>query len=355
MTAEIFSHTGFFSATATAVSPSKPPFSQVPQALVRDLCALADAGALTSAQTAQGGISASAAYVLTFDNGRRLFVKGSHPGDQSHGAANVRDECAAYRALGVLRDVAPAFCGLAHLDSGDDNGWWLGAWEAIDVCAAGYDAAALFSLLDQLQAEKAAPPAHFPAAQAHPYLSQFLSATFKWQRLRQESTRARKLCLSFSDPQHGTQWLQAHIGQFCALQEQAAAYPWRQGLLHGDLRCDNFIYGGQEDGDRRWYMIDWANAATGPLVFDRVMLAASLCADGACDAHTALCHASAGGLDEEAVLMAAMQAGYFADQLYRAAPRVMPRLRPLQKAMFAGLTEMLAAAGIMPPAPPMAA
>ena len=46
-----------------------------------------------------------------------------------------------------------------------------------------------------------------------------------------------------------------------------------------------------------------------------------------------------------------MQTGYFADQIYRTPPAVMPRLRPIQKAMFAALMAMLAADGAVPALP----
>ncbi len=356
MTFSLTPYHGIFTAAPTGQAAHKPDFAQVPQRIGDDLCRLAGAGAIVAVSTVAGGVSASASFILTFDNGRRLFVKGSHPGDQSHGAANLRGECMAYRNIDLLRDCAPPFCGMVHADHGDDNGWWLGAWEAVETSASAYNADALFAMLDDVQRYEVPAQAGLAVASAHPYLSQFMTDTYKWQRLRGDAQRAQKFAQCFDDAPAALQWLSANSDKLCALQARASTFAWRLGLMHGDLRCDNYIYGALPASPARWYMIDWANAADGPLAFDRVMLAASLCAQGACTVTDALAFAQ-GDLDAEEIrLMLVMQAGYFADQIYRAPPAAMPRLRPVQKAMFAGLLALLDAAEVVaaPPAGPLA-
>ena len=343
---------GIFSTTDSASSVTKPAFVTVPQRLCDDLCTMVGAHSITSADIVSGGVSASASFIITFDNQRRVFVKGSHPGDQSHGAANVRGECMAYRALNILRDVAPPFCGMVYADRGDDNGWWLGAWDAVNISPQPYNAQALFSLLGDIQRCDVPASEGITVASAHPYLSQFLTDTYKWQRLRDDKTRAGKFGQCFANSAAVQAWLDTNIAMLCDLQTRASTHAWRLGLMHGDLRCDNYIYGELPAQDARWYMIDWANAADGPLAFDRVMLAASLCADGACTPQDALGFARDNLDGDDIRLMLVMQAGYFADQIYRQPPAVMPRLRPIQKAMFAGLMAMLAADGCVS-APPM--
>ena len=80
------------------------------------------------------------------------------------------------------------------------------------------------------------------------------------------------------------------------------------------------------------------------------MLAASLCAEGLLSGTAAYQQACETLHGDDAALMTVMLAGYFADQMYRAPPASMPRLRPLQRAMFWGCAEMLVAAyGMTPP------
>jgi hypothetical protein len=164
-----------------------------------------------------------------------------------------------------------------------------------------------------------------------------------------------KFTACFADEAAAASWLAAALPALLALQARAPAQSFRLGLIHGDLRCDNIIAGTLHGAETRWWLVDWANAAEGPLLFDRVMLAASLLAAGGGDA-AALARAARG--DHPAAdchVMLAVQAGYFADQLYRAPPAALPGLRPLQKAMFWALAQLLAAENIVPPPPSFAA
>lgn len=349
MTSVLSQFHGIFSAANDTICAPKPPFSLVPQRLRDDLCTLVGAKDIIHVESVQGGVSASAAYLVTFDNARKVFVKGSHPGDQSHGAANLRGECMAYRSIDILHDVSPPLCGMVSADRGDDQGWWLGVWGAVDATSRAYDAAALFALLDEIQQSEVPAKVGLPVASAHPYLSQFMNDVYKWQRLRNDSTRTQKFIQCFDHTVAIQQWLSTEIDTLCRLQTEASTHSWRLGLVHGDLRCDNYIFGELSQQPARWYVIDWANAADGPLAFDRVMLAASLCADGVCDPQAAFRMACDHLNSDDIRLMIVMQAGYFADQVYRAPPAVMPRLRPLQKAMLVALLEMLGVEGsIMP-------
>lgn len=342
---------GFFSARSDA-SAVKPPFSAVPLRIREDLCRLAGASTITEAVIADGGISASASFIVTFDTGLRLFVKGSHPGDQSHGAANLRGECMAYRAIDILGDIAPQFCGMVSLDAGDDNGWWLGAWQVVDVKhTIPYDASALFDIMHMVASHEVPPSRGLSVASAHPYLAQFIGDTYKWKRVTQDTARRTQFAHCFIDDLAAHDWLAAYGDKLCDLQNRAASHAWQLGLIHGDARCDNFIHA-QAAGHTspRWYLVDWANAADGALAFDRVMLAASLCAEGVLGGAAAYQRASDTVQAEDCALMTVMLAGYFADQMYRAPVSSMPRLRPLQRAMFWACAQMLSAAyGMTPP------
>ena len=330
---------------------AKPDFKGVPASLQRDLCTLVGAQNITRAATASGGISAAASFHLAFDNGAALFVKGSHPGDQSHGAANLRGECAAYQSLPLLRDIAPPYVGMVFVDNGDDNGWWLGAWQAIKVTAAPPEPAAAFALLDRVQLSDVTADGAVPLATAHPYLAQFFNATYKWQRVADDPRRAEKFAACFADTFTAAAWLRQNLPALLKLQSMGATQTYRLGLMHGDLRCDNFLYGALGTNASRWWLIDWANVAEGPLLFDRVMLAASLHAAGALSLRDAARYAQGDHPLADYHCMLASQAGYFADQLYRDVPAAMPALRDLQKAMFWALAALLTDAQIATPLP----
>lgn len=308
----------------------------MPPALAARICDLAGEARIDDAQTAYGGYSASASYLITFSSGRRVFAKGTHPGEMSHGAENLRGEIRAYQSLPLLHSLAPRFIGLAALDESDDNGWMLGLWQAVDAAPLPPDAAPYRQALQLLQQSGA--PDSLPQAQDHPYLRQFLNDEKKWKRLRDEPQTADKFTGLFAAPAQGAQWLRENVAALCALQAQNAAAIYTQGLMHGDLRCDNFLYDGA-----RLYVIDWANAARGPLWFDRAFLGASCMMLG---------HAGAAMLfDEVPDAALAALAGYFADQAYRAVPPKMPRLRHMQRAMLAAFLQQLAARGaVTPPA-----
>lgn len=334
-------------------SAAKPDFAGVPPRILRDLLTLVQANSMTAAVTAPGGISASAAFVVSFDNGARLFIKGSHPGDQSHGAANLRGECAAYQALPILRDIAPPWCGMVYDDRGDDNGWWLGAWQALDIMPARPDADAAFILLQSIASADVPQDGSIALATAHPYLSQFFNDTYKWRRLHDDVTRAQKFAACFTDADIAREWLLQSLPRLMTLQAAASHHPFRLGLMHGDLRCDNLLYAARDGAPPRWWVVDWANAAEGPLLYDRVMLAASLLAAGTLDVAAAARHARGDHDADGYHIMLATMSGYFADQIYRAVPASMPRLREVQKAMFWALAALLADAGLAPPLPPL--
>lgn len=187
MTSDLFPFAGIFSDSDVKTLSLKPDFDVVPQPLRDDLCRLAGAQEIVRARTVGGGVSASASFIVDFDNGDSVFVKGSHPGDQSHGAANLRGECMVYRSVDALRDLSPLFRGMVYLDRGDDHGWWLGAWTALQDTPSTpvYDVDAMHRFLAEIKNCDVPASAGLPVASAHPYLSQFMNDTYKWKRLRE--------------------------------------------------------------------------------------------------------------------------------------------------------------------------
>lgn len=337
--------------------PPKPAFGAVPPAMVADLCRLAGAQAVIAGTTMQGGFSAAAAFKVTFDNGVTLAVKGAHPGDQSHAAQALRDEVNAYAALPLLKDISPAYIGTSVDDSSNDDGWWLGAWQWLErgQPSANDRARAARGLLSRMADTAENDMTALPVALAHPYLKQFFTADNKWRRIADDALRAEKFDRCFVSPQAATAWRNENITVLLQAQEYTARTAFVLGLMHGDLRCDNLFYGAAAHEDPHWWIIDWVNAAEGPLVFDRVMLAASLLAAGDISAEDAIDFAAC---EDTAVppahvmTMAASMAGYFAEQMYRAVPAAMPALRDIQRAMFWALCHMLYVGGVIKTAPP---
>lgn len=349
-----------FSPERSAAVPraAKPDFSQVPPAVLRDLCRLVQASSVTDAKTlTTAGFSVSAAFLLTFDTKDRVFVKGSHPGDQSHGAANLRGEIAALHAMLTPEVFSPPCIGMVCSDPHDDDGWWLGVWPALDEkSTAGQDApAAMFALLDRFQQSDVAGYDNWPIATAHPYLRLFFNDTHKWRRLAAEEQRRQAFAGCFADPAAAGAWLKESLPFFLQQQQSISGLSFACGPMHGDLRCDNFLFASLGAASPRWWMVDWANAAEGPQVFDRAMLGASLVAAGRLKAKEAWDYMQDATLPSGHVAtMLSALAGYFADQIYRERPQALPALRMLQAAMLFGCSACLGEKGLVSPLPPFA-
>lgn len=310
----------------------KPSFDAVPVS-VRAALENVAGGAIVSATTAFGGLSNAAGFVVD-TGGRKFFVKGSHPGDITHGTQNLRQDIAAYDVPAV-RAAAPRYLGIAG--DGDEDGWLLGVWEYIDARPVPPE-----KMIEALQAFQSDPAAALKPASSQNYISLFLNPHKKWLRLRDEETTRNKFLSVFEDP--AGDWFAAHIGKLCALQEAAA---WKDdGLLHGDLRADNFLYDG-----KKVFVIDWPNACRGPRAFDALFLCANLEALGYGRMEDFL--KPLGIPHDEDIRMAACISGFLADQIYRAVPEKLPRLRWMQKGMFLALLKHLHRQGVIEPLPRM--
>lgn len=311
----------------------KPSFSAVPAPVRLSLEKLMG-GKILSATTTHGGFSNAAGFIVETDKGRKFFVKGSHPGDITHGTQNLRQDIAAY-AVPAVKEAAPRHLGV--VGDGDEDGWLLGVWEYID--ARPVPPEKMIGALLKFQSDPAA--ALLPASSQN-YISLFLNPHKKWLRLRDEESVRRKFLSVFSEPAEA--WFAANIGKLCDVQMQAA---WKDDtLLHGDLRADNFLYDG-----KKVFVIDWPNACRGPRAFDALFLCANLEALGYGTMASFL--KSAQLPREEEIAMAVCISGFFADQIYRAVPEKLPRLRWMQKGIFAALLRHLHKLGIVEPPPRM--
>ncbi len=295
---------------------------------------------IISGQTIYGGFSASANFIIEFASGRKIFAKGSHPQEMAHGTQHLRQEVAAYDFCEGLKKLSPAYLGMAG--DGDEDGWLLGFWEYIEA----RNDIPLESIIGALIEFQSFPVAALKSARDQNYISLFLNEDKKWKRIASDKAVATKFLSLLDDG--GASWLSRNIATLEKIQQEPLI--GREGLLHGDLRIDNFLYDG-----KRTYVIDWPNACHGPLVFDTLFLVANLEALGICTIEEALSIYEAGGgtafSKNEKTVMAVRISGFFADQAYRASPHRLPRLRWMQKGILFTLLGYLVRLGIIDSSP----
>lgn len=320
----------------------KPAFGTLPQNLRAQISALCKSD-IAEGVSVYGSLSATAGFALTLRDGRRIFAKGSHPGEMSHATLHIKSEIQAYQTLPVLRSVAPAFIGV--VSDGNEDGWTLGLWEYADTDARAPVRERTADIMQHLaRVHAAAIPGVFTAdAHTHNYLSLFLRDEKKWRRIKDEPKIKNKLLGVFEDEDAAAMFFSGALETLCTLQSAAADFDFKSGLIHGDLRLDNILL-----TEARIYIVDWPNACRGPVAFDALMLSVHLEAMGFGRAEDFLSlYDAEAGTDfaqtnsEELIIMAASMAGFFADQVYRAVPEKMPRLRWMQKSLFFGLLSLL--------------
>lgn len=322
----------------------KPGFYDVPPEIVlrlQEVCG----GKIASAETAFGGFSASASFVITLSGGKKFFIKGTHPLDTSHGAENLRQEIMAYETLPALGGISPKYIGVVSDGTGDD-GWMLGAWEYVEHRSDLVSLDAVVDVLRNWPDGTAAKAALVPAA-SHVFIGRLFDDERKWLRIRANEDVRKKFLSLFADPK-AAGWLEKNISALCGLQEKGAGLLKPEGIIHGDLRLDNMLFTGE--GVR---VIDWPNICLGPRVFDIAFLYASLEAFGLCPFDKALEAFDGGVKHEDVPVMLGCLSGYFADQAYRDTPLSMPRLRWMQRSMLLAQLNQLSRMGIIESPPHM--
>jgi hypothetical protein len=328
------------------VREQKPQPADLPPAIMRQLEKLLKAKIVDST-FAYGGLSVSAAFIFTLDSGEKIFAKGSHPGDTAHGAKNLAQEVFVYECLDIVRETSPPYLGL--VSDGEEDGWMLGVWCCVEHDPKKASAERVIASLNSWQRTQSA-KALLPAAREHVYISQLLSGEKKWLRLRNDEVAKKKFSALFLNPEAGRKWFDKNVPTLCQYQLRAEKMRAEEGLVHGDLRIDNFLF-----GEKTW-VIDWPNACWGPLVFDLVFLFSNMEALGfgvfeeLTASYTKVTGTAPEPDDQVAVLTAL--SGYFADQAYREVVEKMPRLRWMQKSMLLAQLKILARFGIIesPPA-----
>jgi len=331
-----------------ATPETKPDFADIPEDILKKIGRRL-AGEVEDGDVVYGSFSASAGYVLTLDSGIRVFAKGTHPGEMAHGTQHLRQEIAAYENLPVLKDVSPAY--YSFVTDNDEDGWSLGLWEYIapDAPAPTADAVRdIMTLLVRVHQSDVPAGALRPAREQN-FISGFFQDEKKWRRLRDEEKTRDKFLSLFTSAADGAAWLDHALESLIAWQADNATRVYVEGLIHGDLRLDNVLFGGG-----RVYLVDWPNACIGPVLFDLVFIAAHLESLGLCKAEDSIAaYRAAGGqpfvsddaATAELCAMLGAVSGYFADQAYRAVPEKLPRLRWMQKSMLLACLNILSRFG----------
>lgn len=325
---------------------SKPSFDMLPDDMRRKIENRL-AGEIVAGETVYGSLSSSAGYVLEFDSGLKVFAKGSHPDEMSHGTQHIRTEIRAYEYLPVLKDVAPRL--YSWVSDNDEDGWTLGLWQYIAQDTKADIAARIPDIIKSIARVHGAevPEGAVPDARGHNYVGQFLDGGKKWRRIEADAAIRAKFTALFEDAALAAEWLARNLSALCALQQEASTRAFSEGLIHGDLRLDNILF--VKD---RSLLVDWPNACLAPRVFDLVMFFSHLesAGFGAAENFLPLYDAAAGtdfalSRSGEIAAMAGAMSGYFADQAYRTVPDKLPRLRWMQKSLLCAQLRWLARMG----------
>lgn len=326
----------------------KPQFADLPPALLRQIETLAGEK-IESSDVAFGGFSSSAGFIMTLQSGRRIFAKGTHPGELSHGAKNLGQEVMAYETLDILRAVSPPYIGV--VSDGADDGWMLGVWDFVPHDPNLASAERVMETMKRWQLDRDA-RGILPSARTQAYIDQFFVPEKKWLRLRNDENVRKKFCSMFMQPSMAAKWFENNMGALCQWQSKIDKLQSHEGLLHGDLRLDNFLF-----MPARTFVVDWPNACWGPLAFDMICIFSNMEAMGYGLTESMLetyAHMGGAPLDFEArATMLCAVSGYFADQAYREVPENLPRLRWMQKSMLLAQLKCLARLGVIEPPPPM--
>ncbi len=333
-----------------AAREARPSWNEVPPALVAEIETLLGEKIL-GAEIAYGGYSPAADFIVRLAR-KKVFIKGTHPQQDAHGAEMLRQEVAAYQALPVLRDLSPAYLGTAGDPGPADNGWLLAAFDYIDAAPTlpwtQEKLAAAFRLLGRIHNHA---KTGLPDARAKNYVEKFLKPEGGWLRFAAEPQTAAKFLTLFEDADAGRAWLAAALPLLCGLQENIGALGGPAGVLHQDLRSDNILFG----LDGRAWLVDWPNACYGPVALDLAFFLPSVTAEGGGDirALSAL-YRDVTGIEvsrQDMTWALASYAGHMADNAYRAVPARLPRLRWMQKSILWAMLEGLTALADIPPPP----
>lgn len=306
---------------------AKPPWSQVPPPLRRQVEEIAGAAVARGARV-WGGYGPAPTFRLRLADGRGLFFKGIHQATGSFAREAFSREERVYHDLSeLITPWAPRLYGVvAHQD-----------WRAL--------------LLEDL-GPKSAPPwtpalaraaarglADFHASTLGRRLPDWLerfqdtASSVTWERVDEETEGLRVVAgLAGNRAPEALAWLRASLPRLATEARAAAATPAPHALTHTDMRSDNLrIING------RLRLFDWPFTEVGLAEFDLAEFAQSVAVDGGPDPERVVAwyRERLGARDDALDASVAWMAAFFARLAWRPEEPELPRLRRFQRQQLA--------------------
>ena len=318
----------------------KPDFTALPAALVADI-EMHIGGKIIQGDIAWGGYSPAFSALITRRDGKKFFIKGSHPEHKAHGAKMLAQEMDAYRYSKGIRRVAPEFIG--HVTHGSEDDWHLGIWQAIPGAhlVRQWDELSLKAVAYALKNLYGTPPEPgIPPMAETNFICDITSGALGWEKFVNNPDRYAHFAAMFTDEPAARKWLDDHLPDLVEAASQPAANH-DDVILNFDLRSDNIVF----DDMGAAFLVDWPNACRGPAGYDIISLSANIMADcgyPAWDAQAYICKTVNINIPKaDRIRILCQLSGYFALQAYRRVPDKLPRLRWMQKSMLYSLTNWL--------------
>jgi aminoglycoside phosphotransferase (APT) family kinase protein len=202
-------------------------------------------GRVVATDGRSGGFSPGLASVLTFDSGRRIFVKAVNASRNTFSVDMIRAES---RVLASLPAHVPA----PRLRWTYDDGEWVAlATDAVDGYNPGQpwtagDLDRFLSAATTLAESLTPAPIDAPGIWADAEFS-------SWSCLADDPESARL-----------APWIRARIATLAALDARWPAATLGDSLMHGDFRADNLVL----TPDGGFVVVDWPSVMTGPSWLD---------------------------------------------------------------------------------------
>jgi aminoglycoside phosphotransferase (APT) family kinase protein len=231
----------------------------LPDALREELEAVAG-GRVVEDRSVLSGFSPGLASVLTFDDGRRLFVKAARTADEPVAADLHRAE--AKVATRLPREIPSPRFAWGH----GDGDWIVLAFDVVDghVPTTPWDPDELDRVLAVLERIASVPGAR--AMQLPPTGPDFADMSTGWRSLRDHPDPG----LADLVP-----WAAEHLDALADAERGALVACEGESFVHGDLRADNILL-----TPEKVYLVDWPHASRGAAWLDLAMFLPSVVMQG---------------------------------------------------------------------------
>ena len=313
-----------WSSTSVVEREDKPPWRSVPGP-VRKETERPLAARVVRAVRAYGGYGPSATFVLTLDDGRRAFFKGTYPLPEGSGVRWIleEEERVYDELIDAIRPWAPAYFGSFRAE-----GWHVMLMEAVP--------GERMPPWSGSRARRAAASfARFHAANLDASLPEWLPRDTHlqfcghWRALSATDGELERVAKVAGDAsEDALAWLRASSLALIERERVLERDLSRTALLHFDTRSDNIRLDGE-----LLRIFDWPFACVGPPEFDLFAFAQSIESEGGPRGEEVVgWYANVLPVEHDLLAAsAAALAGYFADRAPRPALAGLPRLRSVQR------------------------